>query len=200
MSYAFFTSTIIQPCMEHACLIWSEYNHPIFGHKSRALQLSSFTISPTVDVAHCPIILTLSLHTSLYPTPTTDVATSEERHTSSLTRRAEHCKGTPIILCGFQVTELALKETNQVKRVAPMTGSDNPFVRGNRAQGSWHCFSDSSMTTVTYKQEGDPSKSTTFPSSTKRAGEGWSLPSAPWWSESSECLRSARPGSLLSPP
>lgn len=29
-------------------------------------------------------------------------------HTSSLTSRAEHCSGTPIILWGFQVTELAL--------------------------------------------------------------------------------------------
>lgn len=31
--------------------------------------------------------------------------------TSSLTSRAEHCRGTDIILCGFQVTELALKAT-----------------------------------------------------------------------------------------
>lgn len=31
-------------------------------------------------------------------------------HTSSLTSKAEHCSGTPIILCGFQVTELALGE------------------------------------------------------------------------------------------
>lgn len=41
------------------------------------------------------MVLILSLHTLLYPTPTADVATSEERHNSSLTRRAEHCKGTP---------------------------------------------------------------------------------------------------------
>lgn len=49
---------------------------------------------------------------------------SQGRHTSSLTRRAEHCKGTPIILCGFHVTELALKERNEVRRVAPMADSD----------------------------------------------------------------------------
>ncbi len=29
--------------------------------------------------------------------------------TFSLTRIAEHCRGTPIILCGFHVTELALQ-------------------------------------------------------------------------------------------
>lgn len=80
-----------------------------------------------LTVPFCKTILILSLQTLLYPTPTADVAMSEERHTSSLTRRAEHCKGTPIILCGFQVTELALKETNQVKTVAPMTGSDDPL-------------------------------------------------------------------------
>lgn len=31
------------------------------------------------------------------------------RPTSSLTSRAEHCRGTDIILCGFHVTELALQ-------------------------------------------------------------------------------------------
>lgn len=37
------------------------------------------------------------------------------RPTSSLTSRAEHCRGTDIILCGFHVTELALqfKKTTQ---------------------------------------------------------------------------------------
>lgn len=45
--------------------------------------------------------------------PTTDWPQSQGKHTSSLTRRAEHCKGTPIILCGFQVTELALIKTKQ---------------------------------------------------------------------------------------
>lgn len=30
-------------------------------------------------------------------------------HTFSLTRIAEHCRGTPIILCGFHVTEFALQ-------------------------------------------------------------------------------------------
>lgn len=34
--------------------------------------------------------------------------------TSSLTSRAEHCRGTDIILCGFQVTELALKATQMM--------------------------------------------------------------------------------------
>lgn len=29
--------------------------------------------------------------------------------TFSLTRIAEHCRGTPIILCGFHVTEFALQ-------------------------------------------------------------------------------------------
>lgn len=37
--------------------------------------------------------------------------TSDERPTSSLTSSAEHCRGTDIILCGFHVTELALKVT-----------------------------------------------------------------------------------------
>lgn len=32
----------------------------------------------------------------------------EDLHTSSLTSRAEHCRGTDIILWGFHVTELAL--------------------------------------------------------------------------------------------
>lgn len=72
----------------------------------------------------------------LYRTPWVDWAVSQERRTSSLTRRAEHCKGTPIILCGFHVTELALKERNQVKRVAPMTGSDYKVLCGDsRASG-----------------------------------------------------------------
>lgn len=59
---------------------------------------------------------------------------NQESRTSSLTRSAEHCKGTPIILCGFHVTELALQERNGVKRLAPMTGSDDKALcQDNRA-------------------------------------------------------------------
>lgn len=78
-----------------------------------------------------------------------DWATSQERRTSSLTRRAEHCKGTPIILCGFHVTELALKETNRVK------GGTNDRLRLQRPcawvtelQASRCCFSDCERTQI----------------------------------------------------
>lgn len=68
-----------------------------------------------------------------------------EWHTSSLTRRAEHCKGTPIILCGFHVTELALRKINHVK------SWHHDKLRLSCAQatelwGSWHCFSDARKT------------------------------------------------------
>lgn len=42
-----------------------------------------------------------------------EVWMNRTRPTSSLTSRAEHCRGTDIILCGFHVTELALKLTKK---------------------------------------------------------------------------------------
>lgn len=50
------------------------------------------------------------------------------RPTSSLTSRAEHCRGTDIILCGFHVTELALKLTKTNQRFVTLNPRQLPTL------------------------------------------------------------------------
>lgn len=48
--------------------------------------------------------------------------------TSSLTSRAEHCRGTDIILCGFHVTELALQLTKTMHHYSKCSLASSQFV------------------------------------------------------------------------
>lgn len=56
-------------------------------------------------------------------------ARREGVRTFSLTRIAEHWSSTPIILCGFQVTELALKEAHDALRRRCQSERGNSLVK-----------------------------------------------------------------------
>lgn len=76
-----------------------------------------------------------------------------EWHTSSLTRRAEHCNGTPIILCGFHVTELALRKTSPVKRWHHDKLRLLPCACATELRGFGHCFPDARKTLSLQKNQ-----------------------------------------------